>query len=125
MLGASLVAAIVASLALAWGFGEIFGLRRTLERRPFAARGFYAAYAVAAAGSALTVWAVRDLVWLNVAAQALNAVLMPLTIGFLILLAATALPEPFRLSRRRLGIVGAIAAAVTALGAIGVLRAFI
>ena len=66
-----------------------------------------------------------DLVWLNVAAQALNALLMPLTIGFLILLAATALPEPFRLSRRRLGIVGAIAAAVTALGAIGVLRALV
>ena len=38
VLGASLVAAIVASLALAWGVGEMFGLSRTLERRPFAGR---------------------------------------------------------------------------------------
>src|SRR5271165_5482564 len=35
VLGASLVAAIVCSLALAWGVGEVAGYRRSLEDRPF------------------------------------------------------------------------------------------
>ena len=123
VLGASLVAAIVASLALAWGVGEMAGYRRTLERRPFAAGWFYASYALAVAGSAALVWAVSDLVWLNVAAQVLNAFIMPLTVGFLIALAATALPEPHRVSGWRLRIIAGISGSVSMLGVIGGLRA--
>jgi len=122
VLGASLVAAIVASLALAWGVGEIAGLKRTLERRPFAAGWFYGAFVLAVAGSAAAVWAASDLVWLNVAAQVLNAFLMPLTIGFLIALAATALPEPHRISRARLWAIAAISTLVSAAGVSGGLR---
>ena len=125
VLGASLVAAIVASLALAWGVGEIAGLKRTLEARPFASGWFYSAYAVAVAGSALAVWAVSDLVWLNVAAQVLNAFLMPLVVGFLVALAATALPEPHRIGGRRLALIAGLCAAVSALGVIGGLRALV
>ena len=99
VLGASLVAAIVASLALAWGVGEIVGLKRTLENQPFAAGWFYGVYALAVVGSALAVWAASDLVWLNIAAQVLNAFLMPLVVGFLVALAARALPEPYRVAR--------------------------
>ena len=116
VLGASLVAAIVASLALAWGVGEILGLKRTLERRPFASGWFFVAYAAAVVGSAALVGAARDLVWLNVAAQALNAFLMPLVVGFLVALAATVLPKPLALSRTRLRVVIAGAFAVSALG---------
>ena len=118
MLGASLVAAIVASLALAWGVGEMIGMKRTLERRPFASGWFYAAYAVAVIGSASVVWAANDLVWLNIAAQALNAFLLPLVVGFLVALAATVLPKPFALSPARLGLVTAVAVLVSALGVI-------
>jgi Mn2+/Fe2+ NRAMP family transporter len=125
LLGASLVAAIVASLALAWGVGEIAGLKRTLEVKPFATGWFYAAYALAVVGSAFAVWAVSDLVWLNVAAQALNVFLMPLALGFLVALAATALPEPYRISGWRLRVIVGICAAVTALGAFGGLRALL
>ena len=125
VLGASLVAAIVASLALAWGVGEIAGLKRTLEARPFASGWFYSAYAVAVAGSALAVWAVSDLVWLNVAAQVLNAFLMPLVVGFLVALAATALPAPHRIGGRRLALIAGLCAAVSALGVIGGLRALV
>ena len=46
VLGASMVAAIVASLALAWGVGEIAGYKRTLETRPFAAGWFAGVYAL-------------------------------------------------------------------------------
>ena len=125
VLGASLVAAIVASLALAWGVGEIAGLKRTLEARPFASGWFYSAYALAVAGSALAVWAVPDLVWLNVAAQVLNAFLMPLVVGFLVVLAATALPEPHRIGGRRLALIAALCAAVSALAVFGGLRALV
>jgi hypothetical protein len=45
VLGASLVAAIVSSLALAWGAGEVVGYRRSLEYRPFEAGWFNGAYA--------------------------------------------------------------------------------
>ncbi len=96
VLGASLVAAIVCSLALAWGIGEVAGHRRALEHHPFAAKWFYGVYAVCVFGAAATVWLAPDLVWLSIAAQALNAFLLPLVIGFLIALALSALPPPLR-----------------------------
>jgi Mn2+/Fe2+ NRAMP family transporter len=125
VLGASLVAAIVASLALAWGVGEIVGLKRTLETKPFAAGWFYGVYAFAVIGSALSVWAASDLVWLNIAAQVLNAFLMPVVIGFLVALAATALPEPYRVGGRRLRLIVGICAVVSALGVFGGLQALV
>ena len=87
-----------------------------LERSPFASRWFYAAYAAAVIGSALVVWAIPDLVALNVAAQALNAFLLPLVVGFLVALAATILPKPLALSRGRLWLVVAVSVVVSALG---------
>ncbi len=125
VLGASLVAAIVASLALAWGVGEIAGLKRTLELKPFAAGWFYGVYGLAVAGSAFAVWAVSDLVWLNISAQVLNAFLMPLVVGFLVALAASSLPEPYRVSGWRLRMIVGICAAVSALGVFGGLQALV
>ena len=119
VLGASMVAAIVASLALAWGVGEIAGYKRTLETHPFASGRFTGAYALCIVGSAFAVWRTADLVWLNIAAQVLNAFLMPLVVGFLIALAATALPEPYRLKGGRLALTVGVCAAVSALGVAG------
>ena len=96
VLGASMVAAIVCSLALAWGVGEVTGYKHSLEYHPFAAKWFYGVYAVAVVGSAAVVGSTPDLVWLNVAAQVLNAFLLPLVIGFLVALAVTALPPTLR-----------------------------
>ena len=96
VLGASLVAAIVCSLALAWGVGEIAGYRHSLENHPFEAKWFYIVYAASVVGSAAIVWLVRDLVWLTIAAQVLNAFLLPLVIGFLVALAWKTLPKPIR-----------------------------
>ncbi|MBV8108013.1 MAG: divalent metal cation transporter, partial [Hyphomicrobiales bacterium] len=109
MLGAALIAAIVSSLALAWGVGKVAGYRRSLEDRPFEAGWFYSVYALCVVGSAATVWFASNLVWLNVAAQVLNAFLMPLVIGFLLALAATALPEQYRLKAWYLALVACIA----------------
>ena len=91
VLGAGMVAAIVASLALAWGVGEIAGYRRSLELRPLEARWFYGIYATCVVAGALLVAVWPDLVALNVGVQVMNALLLPLVLGFLIALAVRAL----------------------------------
>ncbi|RBP17573.1 NRAMP (natural resistance-associated macrophage protein)-like metal ion transporter [Roseiarcus fermentans] len=119
VLGASLVAAIVCSLALAWGAGEITGYKHSLEYHPFAAKWFYGVYALCVVGSAVVVGLARDLVWLNIAAQALNAFLLPLVIGLLVALAVKALPEAVRLNGVYLWILTAVCTVVVAVGVFG------
>jgi Mn2+/Fe2+ NRAMP family transporter len=125
VLGASLVAAIVSSLALAWGVGEVAGYRRSLEYRPFDAFWFYGVYAACVLGSAAVVWFASNLIWLNIVAQVLNVFLMPLVIGLLVALAMTALPEPYRLRGWYLGLIVAVCTIVSAMGIFGGLRALI
>ena len=97
VLGAGLVAAIVASLALAWGVGEVAGFRRSLEFHPREARGFYGVYAICVIGGAILVALWPNLVSLNVGVQVMNAFLLPLVLGFLVALAIKALPPHIRL----------------------------
>jgi Mn2+/Fe2+ NRAMP family transporter len=119
VLGASLVAAIVCSLALAWGVGEVTGYRRSLQYRPFEAKWFYGVYAACVVGAAALVWYAPDLVWLGIAAQVLNAFLLPLVIGFLVALALTALPAPLRPRGLYLWLLIGISALVIAVGLYG------
>jgi Mn2+/Fe2+ NRAMP family transporter len=119
VLGASMVAAIVSSLALTWGVGEVTGYRRSLEYGPFRARWFYGVYAACVVGAAALVWFVPDLVWLNIAAQVLNAFLLPLVIGFLVALAVKALPEPLRPRGGYLWVLIGTSAMVIAVGLFG------
>jgi Mn2+/Fe2+ NRAMP family transporter len=119
VLGASLVAAIVCSLAMAWGVGEVAGYRRSLENHPFEAKWFYGVYAASVVGSAAAVWLVPDLVWLAIAAQVLNAFLLPLVIGFLVALALTALPEGLRPRGVYLWLLVGVSAIVIAVGLYG------
>ena len=123
VLGASLVAAIVSSLALAWGVGEVAGYRRSLEHRPFQASWFYCVYAACVIASGAAVWFASDLVWLNIVAQVLNAFLMPLVIGFLVALAVRALPEPYRLRGWYLALIVGVCGAVSAVGVFGGVQA--
>lgn len=119
VLGAGMVAAIVASLALAWGLGEVAGFRRSLEMRPMQAPWFYAAYAVSVVGGAVLVALWPDLVALNVGVQVMNAFLLPLVLGFLIALAAKALPEAARLKGAYFWLVLAVAGVTCAFGVFG------
>jgi Mn2+/Fe2+ NRAMP family transporter len=119
VLGASLVAAIVSSLALAWGAGEVAGYRHSLEYRPFAARWFYGVYTTCAVGAAALVWFAPDLVWLNIAAQVLNVFLLPLVIGLLVALAVTALPEALQPRGSYLWVLIATSAIAIAVGLYG------
>jgi NRAMP (natural resistance-associated macrophage protein)-like metal ion transporter len=119
VLGAGMVAAIVASLAFAWGLGEVAGYQRSLEYRPLQARWFYGVYAASVFGGCVLVGLWPDLVSLNVAVQVMNALLLPLVLGFLVALACRALPAGQRLRGAYLWVVLGVAAATCALGVFG------
>jgi Mn2+/Fe2+ NRAMP family transporter len=119
IVGAGMVAAIVSSLALAWGLGEVTGYKHSLEHKPFEARWFYGVYAICVIGGCILVALSPNLVTLNIGVQVMNALLLPLVLGFLIALAARALPENVRLKGWRLGMVASIGAVTCALGVFG------
>ena len=122
IIGAGMVAAIVASLALAWGIGEVAGYRRSLEYRPFEAGWFYGVYAACVVAGAVLVTLWPDLVSLNVGVQVMNALLLPLVLGFLIALAVYSLPPQHRLRGAYLKLVVAVAVLTTSLGVFGGLQ---
>jgi Mn2+/Fe2+ NRAMP family transporter len=119
IIGAGMVAAIVASLALAWGLGEVSGFKHSLEHHPFEARWFYGVYALCVIGGCLLVAAAPNLVSLNVGVQVMNAFLLPIVLGFLIALAAKALPPRIRLRGWYLWLVVTVAALTCLLGVFG------
>ncbi len=119
VLGAGLVAAIVASLALAWGVGEVAGYRRSLELKPLQARWFYGVYAVCVVAGATLVAVWPNLVSLNVGVQVMNALLLPVVLGFLIALAVFSLPPERRLRGPYMWVVIVVSALTTALGVFG------
>lgn len=97
VLGAALVAAIVASLAIAWGVGELIGYHHSLGDDPMKAKGFYGVYVACTVGSAALVWRAHDLVSLNIGAQVVNVFLLPMVLAFLVSLSGTALQGAQRL----------------------------
>ena len=122
VLGAGLVASIVASLALAWGVGEVAGYKRSLELRPLQARWFYGVYAACVVAGAVLVAGWPNLVSLNVGVQVMNALLLPLVLGFLIALAVFSLPPERRLRGWYMWVVIVVSALTTALGVFGGLQ---
>ena len=119
ILGAGMVAAIVVTLALAWGVGEVAGYKRSLELRPRDARWFYGIYAVGVLGCAVLVLIWPNLVALNVGVQIMNALLLPFVLGFLVALARRALPAAVRLRGAYYWAVVVIVVLTTALGVFG------
>ena len=99
--------------------GEVTGYRHSLEAHPFEAKWFYGVYAICVVGSALVVWLVRDLVWLTIAAQVLNAFLLPLVIGFLVALAVKTLPSAVRPRGAYLWALIGVSTLVSAVGVFG------
>ena len=123
MLGASLAAAIVASLALSWGVAEVLGPHRRAKSRAhprlfelaMVRRVFFASLFGAAALAGFS----DDLVGLNIAAQVANALLFPLIVGFLVVLASKTLAAPYRLHGARLLATVVVATTVAAVGLLG------
>jgi Mn2+/Fe2+ NRAMP family transporter len=122
MVGAALVAAIVVSLAAAWGLGEVSGYRRSLEHNPRQAPWFYAIYTAGLVLGGVLVTSGVNLVNLSVAVQVMNALLLPIVLGFLYLLALKALPRPYRLHGVYAVVVGVVVAIASVFGIYAVLR---
>ncbi len=98
MLGAALVAAIVASLAGAWGLAEVFGWAHTLNERPNRRSAkFYLTYAAIHVVGAAMVLAGTNLISLSIDVEVLNALLLPIVLGFLLTLESRALPPEWRM----------------------------
>jgi Mn2+/Fe2+ NRAMP family transporter len=119
VVGAAMAAAIVCSLACAWGLRELFGLRSAFGANRRQGGGFLAGYAFWVVASAALVYFVSDLVWLSVGMQVLNAVLLPVVVTLLVILAARALPDSARIRGWRLGLIVTVVAIVAAAGLIG------
>jgi Mn2+/Fe2+ NRAMP family transporter len=88
LLGAALIGALVVSLATAWAFGEAFGWRCSLNAACYDAKRFYGMYAamvLLAAGIVLVphLPLIRITVWV----EAFNAFVLPIVLGFLLVMA--------------------------------------
>jgi Mn2+/Fe2+ NRAMP family transporter len=97
MLGAALVATIVVTLTAARTLGEILGFKHSLEHAPREAPWFYGVYTLILILGGLLVASGIDLVKLSIGVQVMNALLLPVVLGFLYQLARRALSEPYRL----------------------------
>jgi Mn2+/Fe2+ NRAMP family transporter len=106
--GAAMVATIVVSLTAAWGVGEVAGYRRSLADHPFEAPWFYGIFTLCLVCAGILVASGANLVALSVGVQVVNALLLPIVLGFLFALASRALPEPYRLKGAYAVVVGGV-----------------
>jgi Mn2+/Fe2+ NRAMP family transporter len=122
VLGASMVAAVVCSLALAWGIGELCGIRRDLEHHPGRLYWFFVIYAAGVTGAAAIVLLFQNLLWLNIVAQVVNVFMLPLILAFLIILAKVYLPDRFQPRGWYLWLTVGLSVATCACGLIGAVQ---
>lgn len=94
--GAAVVATIVVTLTAARTLSEVLGTKHSLEHEPHEAPWFYGTYTITLIAGGLIVVSGVNLVSLSVGVQVMNALLLPIVLGFLYLLARR-LPEPHRL----------------------------
>jgi len=97
MIGASVVAALVVTLAGAWGISEVLGWRHSLNDSPIRAAGFYALPSEELSPEPFWCSLVPNLVNLSVDVEVMNACLLPIVLGFLLALERKALPPEFRM----------------------------
>ncbi len=97
MAGAGFLAALVVSLAGAWGIGEACKINHSLNMPFHKAKGFYIVYTITHVGGALLVFSGISLISLTVSIEVMNAVLLPIVLGFLLVLERVALPPEHRM----------------------------
>ncbi len=112
MVGAALVAAIVVTITAARTLSELLRVKCSLDDDPREAPWFYGAYTFTLIACAVLVASGVNLVSLSVGVQVMNALLLPVVLGFLYLLARR-LPDPYRLK----GVYGAICASIIVISA--------
>jgi Mn2+/Fe2+ NRAMP family transporter len=113
--GSALVATIVVTLTAARTLSEVLGVKHSLEHEPQEAPWFYGIYTATLVAGALLVVSGVNLVSLSVGVQVMNALLLPIVLGFLYLLARR-LPEPHRLQGGYAVVVATVIAASVIFG---------
>ncbi|CAB1127794.1 Mn2+ and Fe2+ transporters of the NRAMP family [Candidatus Hydrogenisulfobacillus filiaventi] len=97
LLGAAVIAALVVSIAGAWGVTEVLGQPRSLNHRWHEAPLFYLLYILANLTGAALVFSGIPLVRLTLDVEVMNALLLPVVLGFLLALEARVLPARYRM----------------------------
>ncbi len=116
MMGASFVAALVVSLAAAWGVGEVWSLNHSVNMKVKDAKWFYGIYTLAHIGGAILVFSGINLVRLDVDTEVMNALLLPLVLGMLLVLEARVLPTAWRMKGMYRWVVWSVSAVVMSFG---------
>ncbi|MDI2593506.1 divalent metal cation transporter [Pseudomonas sp. N3-W] len=114
--GGALVATIVVCLSAVWAVGEALGVRHSLEQHPLDAPWFYGPFALLLIAGALLVASGVNLIRLSIAVGVLNALLIPLILLLLYLLARRVLPPEHRLRGRYAQVVAVIFTLTSVLG---------
>lgn len=98
ILGGALVAAIVVVLAGTWGMMEVLDWKHSLNERINRSNlGFYSMYSlVLIVSAALVLWN-EDLVSIAITVEVINALMVPIVLGFLLMLEHKALPKSYRM----------------------------
>ena len=118
MVGAAVVAALVVTLAGAWGISEVLGWRHSLNDSPARAAGFYSLAVVGIVAGVVLVAVVPNLVNLTIHVEVLNACLLPVILGFLVALERRAVPPGLRMQGARRMATYACVAVVVAFGVV-------
>jgi NRAMP (natural resistance-associated macrophage protein)-like metal ion transporter len=96
---AAFIAAIVVSMAAAWGIGELLGTATSFNLKVKEAPRFYATYALGIVAAGAFVLSGLHLVEVTIFVEIVNALMLPLMLAFLFLLAFRLLPAPLRLKK--------------------------
>lgn len=98
ILGGALVAAIVVVLAGTWGMTEVLDWKHSLNERINRSNlGFYSMYSLVLIVSALLVLFNEDLVSIAITVEVINALMVPIVLGFLLMLETKALPDRYKM----------------------------
>ena len=114
--GSAMVATIVVTLTAARTLSEVLGAKHYLEHEPHEAPWFYGIYTATLVVGGVIVVSGINLVRLSVGVQVMNALLLPIVLGFLYLLARR-LPLPYRL-RGTYAVIVAVVVAATVIFAV-------
>lgn len=97
MLGAAFLAALVVSIAGSWGVSEALEINHSLNAPFSKAKLFYTIFTLSHVVGAIVVLSGLPLVSLTVDVEVMNAILLPIVLGFLLVLEQVALPKEQRM----------------------------
>lgn len=117
MFGGAMVAALVVALAGTWGITEVLNWHHSLNE-PFNKKsaGFYIIYVLAHIIGAVLVLINFDIVGLAVLVEVINALMLPIVLGFLLVLETTVLPPKYRMHGWYRGLVWGLSGLVMVFG---------